>query len=155
LTSLPIGPPGIPAPGGDPTDDGGRDVAIHREPSRSSSGSRRLTGQRGEDIAATYLVSLGYRVIARNVRTRYGELDVVATEGETLVFVEVRTRRTTSLGTPEESVDERKLARISALADAYLQTLPVEPAACRIDVIAVELGPGGDARRVTLIRGAG
>ena len=120
----------------------------------ASGGSRRSTGQRGEEIAAEHLRGLGYEILARNVRTRYGEIDIVARDGDCLVFVEVKTRRSLALGAPEESVDGRKLAQVTALAEAYLATLAEQPANCRIDVVAVELGPGGNTRRVSVI-GAG
>jgi putative endonuclease len=114
---------------------------------------RRATGQIGESLAAAYLSGLGFEILARNVRTRYGELDIIAREGDTLVFVEVRTRRDDRLGSPEESVGPAKQAKLGALAEAYLATLDEPPAACRIDVVVVELR-GGAARRIELIRNA-
>ena len=114
---------------------------------------RRTLGRKGEDIAAAHLAGLGYEIVARNVRTRYGELDIVARDGETLVFVEVRTRRDDRLGSPEESVDARKQAKLVALAEAYLATLSEPPAACRIDVVVVEIR-GGVVQRLELIRDA-
>ncbi len=117
-------------------------------------GGRRATGRRGEEIAAAHLVSLGYQILATNVRTRYGELDIVAREGEVLAFIEVRTRRGAGFGSAEESVDWRKRQKLTALAEAYLQPLPEPPPPCRIDVVVVDLGPGGSVRRVELIRDA-
>ena len=114
---------------------------------------RRALGRRGEDLAAEYLAGLGFRIVGRNVRTRYGEMDIVAREGETLVFVEVRSRRDDRLGSPEESVDARKQAKLVALAEAYLATLPEPPVACRIDVVVVEVRAGA-VRRLELIRDA-
>ena len=114
---------------------------------------RRALGRRGEDLAAGYLAELGFEILGRNVRTRYGELDIVARERETLVFVEVRARRHDRLGSPEESVDARKQAKLVALAEAYLATLPEPPAACRIDVVVVEIRAGA-VQRLELIRDA-
>ena len=114
----------------------------------------RQTGQLGERIAAEHLRRQGYSIVATNVRTREGELDIIAKDGETLVFVEVRARRGTGLGTPEESVDQRKREKLTMLAEAYLQSLAEQPADCRIDVVAVELGPGGTVRRVDIVKGA-
>ena len=114
---------------------------------------RRALGRRGEDLAAGYLAELGFEILGRNVRTRYGELDIVARERETLVFVEVRARRDDRLGSPEESVDARKQAKLVALAEAYLATLPEPPAACRIDVVVVEIRAGA-VQRLELIRDA-
>ncbi len=114
---------------------------------------RRALGRSGEGLAAAYLQGLGFEIVGRNVRTRYGELDIVAREGKTLVFVEVRSRRDDRLGSPEESVDARKQAKLVALAEAYLAELPEPPAACRIDVVVVEVR-AGVVRRLELIRDA-
>jgi putative endonuclease len=129
------------------------DSGPRARPRSSGPDRRRLTGRRGEAVAAAYLVGQGYEILARNVRTRYGEIDVVAREGETLVFIEVRARRGSDLGTPEESIDARKQARLVALSEAYLADLAEPPAACRIDVVAVELS-GSTVRRIDLIRDA-
>ncbi len=118
------------------------------------SDDRRATGRRGEALAVAHLTGLGYEVLATNVRTRYGELDVVAREGEVLVFVEERTRHGGALGTPEESITPRKRRRLVELAEAYLQTLPEPAPPCRIDVVAIDLGPAGVVRSVELIRDA-
>ncbi|HEY8531777.1 MAG TPA: YraN family protein [Limnochorda sp.] len=105
---------------------------------------RRGLGAWGEALAACYLEGLGYRLLARNLRHRLGELDLVALDGDTLVFVEVRTRATVAAGAPEESVDAAKQARLRRLASAFLAREPVfrlSPA--RIDVIAIQLEPEG------------
>lgn len=112
---------------------------------------RRQTGLIGEEIAAAHLRTLGYEIVARNVRTRYGELDIVARDGGCLVFVEVKTRRSAALGAPEEAVDARKLAQVATLAESYLATLSGPVPECRIEVVAVELLPSGKARRVCVL----
>ena len=117
-------------------------------------GDRRSTGRRGESVAAAHLGSLGYRIVATNVRTRNGELDIVAWDGDVLVFVEVRARRGAGFGTPEESITPRKRQRLVTLAEEYLQGLPDPAPPCRIDVVAVDLGPGDFVRRIELIRDA-
>jgi putative endonuclease len=103
---------------------------------------RRQTGQRGEEMAAAYLAERGYTLIERNWRCPTGELDMVAAHGQTLVFVEVRTRSGSRFGPAEESITPAKQARLIELAQAYLQAraLPEQP--WRIDVVAVQLGPG-------------
>ena len=101
---------------------------------------RSRLGARGEDMAAAHLQGLGYRIVERNVRTRYGEMDIVARDGETIVFVEVRTRRSTSFGTPEESVTPRKRRRLARLALSYIQERELGENAWRVDVIAIALG---------------
>lgn len=120
---------------------------------------RRALGRLGEDLAAAYLAGLSYRIVTRNWRTRTGELDIVAQEGEWLVFVEVRARRAGRrgvdpvLGTPEESVTPRKQLQLAALADAYLYALPWQ-GPWRIDVIALELAADGSIVRLNHLRDA-
>ena len=120
---------------------------------------RRSLGRQGEDIAAVYLEGLGYDLIARNWRTRSGELDIIARDGEWLVFVEVRARRAAgggrppAMGSPEESVTPRKQVRLVAMSEAYLFELPW-PGPWRIDVIAMELRPDGRIARLNHLRDA-
>jgi putative endonuclease len=124
----------------------------------TSQATRRTLGQHGEDCAAAYLVEQGYEVVARNWRTREGELDLVARDGAWLVFVEVRARRAgksglPSLGPPEESVTPRKQARLAAMAEAYLfENLWDGP--WRIDVIALEIRGDGSVARLNHLRDA-
>ena len=103
---------------------------------------RQALGKWGETQAADYLTRLGYQIIGRNVRTPYGELDLVAQvgagENSELVFVEVKTRASISLGPPEVSVDRRKQAHLIASAEHYLTLLEKLPAIWRIDVIAIQ-----------------
>ncbi|MBO2518191.1 MAG: YraN family protein [Firmicutes bacterium] len=97
-------------------------------------------GRWGEALAALYLQGLGYQILARNLRNRLGELDLVALDGEILVFVEVRTRRGGPAGTPEESVDRAKQARLQRLASAFRARHPLHRSRpARIDVIALRL----------------
>ena len=98
---------------------------------------RSQLGARGEEVAAAHLAKAGLRVVARNFRTRRGEVDIVAEDGETLVLVEVRTRRTTSFGLPEESVTARKRQRIVLAAQQYIQEQGLESRPWRVDVVAV------------------
>ncbi len=115
---------------------------------------RRRLGRSGEEVAARYLERRGYTIIARNHRCPEGEIDLVAREGDCLVFVEVRTRRGRGFGTPEESVTPAKRERLGRLADAYVQALATPPADYRVDFVAVELSPAGKLLRVSLIRNA-
>ena len=115
---------------------------------------RRRLGAFGERLAAAHLEAKGYRIRARNYRCREGEIDIVAQDGETLVFVEVRTRRGDALGGPAESVTAIKEARLVAAAMAYVQALPQAPADQRIDVVAVQLSPDGRLLAVDHIEGA-
>jgi putative endonuclease len=104
--------------------------------------TRKQTGRRGEDIAASHLVDKGYKIIQRNWRCSVGELDIVAEDGDTLVFVEVRTRKGQRFGTAEESVTPTKQARLIELAQTYLQKTSTRSRLWRIDVVAVQLGAG-------------
>jgi putative endonuclease len=94
----------------------------------------------GEKVAAGYLEDRGYSVIARNVRTPYGEIDIVAEKDGFTIFVEVKTRTSSSLGPPEISVTPRKQAHMLAAAEHYTQENEIDH--WQIDVIAVEGGPG-------------
>jgi putative endonuclease len=106
----------------------------------SRADSRRGTARRGEALAALFLRLKGYRIDARNWRCPLGELDIVAWDRDTLVFVEVKARSGTSAGAPEEAVDARKQARLVQLAQAYLARSRGPTPPCRFDVIAVEGG---------------
>jgi putative endonuclease len=120
---------------------------------RDSNTYKRQLGQRGEEIAAGYLREQGYTILARNWRCPAGEVDIVAREGETLAFVEVRTRRRGGrLGTPEESVTPRKQARMVEVAQTYLQEAGLGDVAWRLDVVAIEVGKRGEVTRLDLIR---
>src|SRR5512136_2041318 len=120
---------------------------------RESNTYKRQLGRRGEEIAADYLRQQGYTLLARNWRCPAGEVDIVAREGETLAFVEVRTRRAGSRqGTPEESVTARKQARLVEVAQTYLQEAGLDDAAWRLDVVAIEVGGRGEVTRINLIR---
>lgn len=113
---------------------------------------RRRLGSWGEEKAAEFLRGQGYRIVERNWRCAIGELDLIAWDGECLAFVEVRTRRGRSYGTPEESITPAKRAKLIELAQAYLQEHPELDCNWRIDVVAVELG--GAQPRINLIRNA-
>jgi putative endonuclease len=109
-------------------------------------------GQRGEEIAVRYLRQQGYAILARNWRCPAGEIDIVAREGETLVFVEVRTRRGDRFGTPEASITPAKQAKLVEVAQTYLQEANLEDVAWRIDVVAIEIGRRSEVKRINLIR---
>jgi putative endonuclease len=116
-------------------------------------GARKRLGQRGEDLAAAHLEERGYVVRERNWRCPAGEIDIVAQDGDCLVFVEVRTRRGRKYGTPEESVTPAKQAKLVELAQTYLQEFDWD-GDWRIDVVAVEMTSGGKLLRVELIKNA-
>jgi putative endonuclease len=117
-------------------------------------GTRKQLGDAGEEIAARELTRRGYTVCKRNWRCPEGELDIVAEQGESLVFVEVRTRRGDRFGTPEESITPAKRAHLIAAAQAYLQAHSLQGCDWRIDVVAVEMSERGQLERVDVIENA-
>ncbi len=106
---------------------------------------RSKLGTQGERIAAAHLESLGLMVEDRNYRTRFGEVDLIARDGEERVFVEVRTKRSTAFGTPEESLTPRKQARLIHAAEEYLAERGLAGASWRVDLVAITLQPDGPA----------
>lgn len=94
--------------------------------------------QRGEAVASDALLRLGYRIVERNCRSRWGELDVVAYDGDTLVFVEVKARRAVRFGDPAYAVDGRKQRRIVRLAQRYLSRRRLGEPPCRFDIVVID-----------------
>lgn len=94
-------------------------------------------GRRGEEAAARYLRRIGYRVVAHSDRSKPGEIDLVAIDGRTVVFVEVKTRQSGEAGHPSEAVDEIKQQKLTRLALAYLKRHGLLEYQARFDVIAV------------------
>ncbi len=122
---------------------------------RRTSRARKNLGESGERVAALLLEARGYRILARNFRTRAGELDLVAEDADGLAFIEVRTRRGETCGSPEESLTARKRARLVALAFEFLQAHPqYADCAWRIDLVAIELDRGNRLARMDVIKGA-
>jgi putative endonuclease len=113
---------------------------------------RKWTGRQGEELAAAHLAREGYQIIARNYRCPFGEIDIIAREGKTLVFVEVKSRRSDSYGDPQQAVDRRKQKKISKIALHYLSQHHLANHPARFDVVAVRLSPGSSS--VELIRSA-
>ena len=97
---------------------------------------RDALGQRGENVAARHLRNLGYTIIVRNFRCNLGEIDIVAKDGKTLVFVEVKTR-TADEPTPEDQVNSPKQHQITKAAKLYLSRYGIPQPPARFDVIAV------------------
>jgi putative endonuclease len=113
--------------------------------------SARVRGAETERIAETYLRRQGYRIVARNVTYRFGEIDLVAREGETLAFVEVKSRTDGRFGPAVLAVDRQKRRRVILAARAYLTEQPWE-GPVRFDVLGIDgVGP---RRRFTLLRNA-
>lgn len=108
-------------------------------------------GKKGEEIAKRYLEDRGFKVIDENFRSRFGEIDLVGVDGDTLVFVEVKTRFSEKFGLPEEAVTPRKIKTIAKVGYYYKILHQNLPESLRIDVVAVDLAPDGKLRRIELI----
>ncbi len=107
--------------------------------------ARAVAGARAEALAAEFLAARGLRIVKRNFRIRRGEIDLIARDGATLVFVEVRLRRHQSFGGAAASITRAKSARMTAAAQAYIATLGTLPP-CRFDAVLLD---GLDPSRIT------
>lgn len=96
-------------------------------------------GQAGEAAALRHLQERGYRILAHDWRSRVGQIDIVAEDGETLVLVEVKARRGTSFGLPQEAVDARKQRKLRTLLEVYRAQTHRREQPCRIDVVGLLL----------------
>jgi putative endonuclease len=113
----------------------------------SGKGRNKITGNRGEGLAAEYLEKKGYKIEERNFRTRFGEIDIVCWDGKTLVFVEVKTKIGHDFGEPEEMVNKRKLSQVKKMGEVYLMDKKLN-VACRVDVVAIVLQNNGSTERI-------
>lgn len=104
--------------------------------------STQALGLRGEEIACAYLEKKKYAIVTRRFRMFHGEIDIVARDGTTLVFVEVKARVDDSFGRPEDAVTPGKQRQIRKIAQGYLVENPLGNASCRFDVIAILFGDG-------------
>lgn len=115
---------------------------------------RKKLGAFGERLAGHYLEDHGFRIVARNWRCRQGEIDLIAARDDALHFVEVKTRRGRSRGTPEEALTARKGQQLTNLALLYLAEQELDDADWQIDLVAVELDPSGKLLRIDHIPNA-
>lgn len=113
----------------------------------------RELGRFGEAWAAGLLSRKGFRVVDRNVRFRVGEIDLIAYDGDQLVFVEVKCRRTSAFGRPEESVTRTRFTHLAGAIQRYLQEHRLEPPSYRVDVVAIEVNRQGAVERFEHLRG--
>jgi putative endonuclease len=98
-------------------------------------------GERGEELAVKFLKKKGYRIVKKNFSTPMGEIDIIAEQNGTLVFVEVKTRESIDFGHPYEAVNRRKRKKIANVALLYLKKLK-EPPPCRFDVVSISYERG-------------
>ena len=114
---------------------------------------RQSLGKLGEELACTELLRRGYAILATRHRTRFGEIDIVARDGQIIAFVEVKARRSTRAGSAAESITGWKRRRIAAMALDYLAWTRQLEATCRFDVVAID-GIGTDAMQLRVIQDA-
>jgi putative endonuclease len=136
-------------------DDPGATVApTLLEPSGMLGTARQTIGKAGEDLACAELRRRGYAILARRYRSRRGEIDIVARDGDTLVFVEVKARRGASFGAARDAVTWRKRRRLQVVAGDFLARSRLSAVPCRFDVVAVTVSPGGRGPAVEVYPGA-
>jgi putative endonuclease len=116
--------------------------------------ARRRLGEWGENVAALHLAGEGYTIATRNWRCRNGEIDLIAYDGETIVFVEVKTRRGRAFGAPEEALTARKAQKLLLLGQQYVADHDLEDVDWRIDLVVVELDEDGRLLRCEHTPGA-
>jgi putative endonuclease len=104
---------------------------------------KKSVGEYGERVAADHLRSIGMAVLATNWTCRFGEIDIVARDGSTLVICEVKTRTSNTHGGPFEAITGQKAARLRRLATHWLEVHDISPPSIRIDVISVVVPPRG------------
>lgn len=100
-------------------------------------------GKASENIAVEYLKGQGYRILEVNYRTKLGEIDIVAKEGRTTCFIEVKSRSSSVFGLPKEAVDKRKQRKLSRCALSYLKEKRLHNQSCRFDVLSILLSEEG------------
>ncbi len=120
----------------------------------STSDVRHSLGRLGERLAAAHLEKSGYRILEPNFRCRYGEIDLVAEESQDLVFVEVKTRRGSAYGLPEEAVNARKARKLQDVACCYLAQHALDECSWRIDVVAVQFSVTGKLEEIRVYQHA-
>jgi len=113
---------------------------------------KKALGKKGEEVALRFLKKKGYRIIEKNYVCKLGEMDIIAKEKDTLVFVEVKTRTTTEFGPPQLAVNSSKQRQLSKVALNYLKEKHLEEVKARFDVMAILLAQKGE--EIELIRDA-
>jgi putative endonuclease len=116
--------------------------------------TRRETGSLGERLACDFLAKNGYKILERNYRCTEGEIDIIAKHDKVLVFVEVRTKKSSIFGFPEESIDTAKKRKLCDLVALYCQSHEDLAEQWRIDVVAVEMNKENNVTCIKIIENA-
>jgi putative endonuclease len=114
--------------------------------------SRQMVGKTGEAVAVEYLLQRGYRILERNYRCRFGEIDLIARDGKTLTFIEVKTRRSQRFGPAASAVTLAKQRHLVKASQLYMMHTGRNTESCRFDVVTVEMD--GTTLRIELIKDA-
>ncbi len=127
-------------------------MAVARSTGDLSGSNNIEKGKKGEDMAAACLRKEGYKIVERNYRCLYGEIDIIAMDAEDIVFIEVKSRKSDNFGSPEDAVGIIKQRKISKVALNYLQEKKLTDHNARFDIVAIRLLPQGN--RVEIIKDA-
>lgn len=111
--------------------------------STNQTDKRKELGKSGEQLAREYLRKKGYKILEHNYRTRYGEIDIIAQQDSSIVFIEVRTKRTPKFGPPQLSITKFKRNQITKSALAYIKENAISDQSCRFDVVAITFESSG------------
>jgi putative endonuclease len=122
---------------------------------RDSPHWKQLLGRYGERKACTYLKKQGYRILEKNFRCKAGEVDIIAADHETLVFVEVKTRSSDQFGTPQEAVTPEKLRTLKEAAHYYMQETSAPPTQVRYDILALTIDQNTKVKNIEHIKNVG
>ena len=112
---------------------------------------RKELGAKGEEIALRYLKSRGYRILERNYRIKFGEIDIIAEQGDNLVFIEVKTRSDNHFGSPFESVTKQKQKQLSKVALEYISKQGCHNRPSRFDVVGIKFHDGSKKNKDAVI----
>jgi putative endonuclease len=115
---------------------------------------KQLLGRQGEEEAAAYLVKQGYKIVQRNFRCPWGEIDIIAQKGPVLVFVEVRSRKTNSFGLPQESIKRNKQKKVRQVASFYLKKAGQPEISVRLDVLTLKFNQKNEVTQLTHLKNA-
>lgn len=130
-----------------------KDALVELKHSKSSGAGHIRTGKLGEDLAVNALVEDGYKIIERNAKVYKREVDVIAKDGDLLVFIEVKARRDHSFGSPLEAVDNKRRSRLRKAANLYLMSKKLKNVSVRFDVVTVDIEDNG-GRKLEILKNA-
>ena len=118
------------------------DFITKKRISRGHQSAHLTTGKQGEKMAANYLKKNGYKIVEKNYHCKFGEIDIIALDGDILSFIEIKTRSTNEYVPPEFTVTKHKQSKIKRSAGHYLGRHGIENRDCRFDIVAITMGKG-------------